>query len=466
MVMIAAAAALAWQTRTLAGSQMERLAEDNNANLTQAFANAVWKRFSAFIASAHMQSPDSLRADPRTEDLRQAIGGLMANTDVVRVKLYDLEGLVVFSTDPEQIGQSAEERDRFSAAAAGKIASELEFEERIADMAGPRQDIWVLSSYVPVRDAASGAVEGVVEVYHDVTAFHLALQRLERLQIAIIALVVAAVFGVLLGFVWRADRLIRREHERNLELAAGVARAEAASQAKTEFLANMSHELRTPLNAIIGFSTLIRDQTLGSAATAKYREFAADICASGQHLLNVINDVLDMAKLEVGHLPINSEPCDVAAILREVVKITRPSAEAKQISLNLEADPALAPIHSDATKIRQIAFNLLSNAIKFTPAGGKVSAALHHAPDGQTMTFSVSDNGIGMKSQDVTIALMPFGQVDSGLNRKFEGAGLGLPLSKRYAEALGGSLAIQSTPGVGTIVTVTLPGPSMQPRSR
>jgi len=458
-VMSVAAAALAWQTRTLAVAQMERLAEDNNANLTQTFANAIWGHFAAFIGAAHTLPPDAIRADPRTAELRRAVGALVANTDVVRVKLYDLGAMVVFSTNPEQIGVPAEDREDFSVAAAGGMSSKLEFETLIDDLAAARENLWVLSSYIPVRNAGNGTIEGVAEVYHDVTEFQINLAHLEQLQIGIVVLVVAAVFGLLLGFVWRADRLIRRQHDRNLELAAGVAKAEAASQAKTEFLANMSHELRTPLNAIIGFSTIIRDEAMGAVGSAKYKEYAGDICSSGEHLLDIINDVLDLVKLEAGSMPAKSEPVNLMEVIGGIVKLTQPSAAAAGLKLVFDADPALRPIESDVTKIRQIAFNLLSNAVKFTANGGIVTVKLWQSSAQRLTRLVVIDNGIGMKEEDLAVALAPFGQVDSGLNRKFEGTGLGLTLSRKLAVTLGGDLKIESRPGTGTTVTVTLPGP-------
>jgi len=457
-VMIVAAAALAWQTRTLAVTQLERMAEDGNVALTQTIANAVWGGFDAFIDTAGALSPEAIRADPRTAVLNAAVVALMTGTHAVKVKFYNLDGITIFATDPGQIGASVEDREHFIAAANGGTASELIFEERVETVAGPRSNLWVLSSYIPVR-RGGGAVEGVAEVYSDVTQFHAELRHMEQLQIGIVALVVATVFGLLLGFVWRADRLIRRQHDRNLELAAGVAKAEAASQAKSEFLANMSHELRTPLNAIIGFSTIIRDETMGAVGSAKYKEYASDICSSGEHLLEIINDVLDLVKLEAGRMPVKSAPVDLLEVVGSIVKLTQPSAAAAGLKLVFDADPALRPIESDATKIRQIAFNLLSNAVKFTANGGIVTVKLWQSPAQRMTRLVVIDNGIGMKETDLAVAFAPFGQVDSGLNRKFEGTGLGLTLSRKLAVTLGGKIEIESRPGVGTTVTVTLPGP-------
>jgi signal transduction histidine kinase len=221
----------------------------------------------------------------------------------------------------------------------------------------------------------------------------------------------------------------------------------------------MSHELRTPLNAIIGFSTIIRDETMGAVGSAKYKEYASDICSSGEHLLEIINDVLDLVKLEAGRMPVKSAPVDLLEVVGSIVKLTQPSAAAAGLKLVFDADPALRPIESDATKIRQIAFNLLSNAVKFTANGGIVTVKLWQSPAQRMTRLVVIDNGIGMKETDLAVAFAPFGQVDSGLNRKFEGTGLGLTLSRKLAVTLGGKIEIESRPGVGTTVTVTLPGP-------
>jgi signal transduction histidine kinase/HAMP domain-containing protein len=232
--------------------------------------------------------------------------------------------------------------------------------------------------------------------------------------------------------------------------------AEEASRAKTNFLANMSHELRTPLNAIIGFSEIIAGQIIGAMGNAKYAEYGSDIVQSARHLLDIINSVLDLAKSEAGKLQFIPEVVDLRHVLEGCATMMRePIAKAK-VKFDVTYPEGPLPVLGEPAKLRQIILNLLSNAIKFTPPGGEVSL-LAGAPAPGRAEIRVIDTGIGMSADEILIALEPFGQVDSALTRRYEGTGLGLPLTKALAELHGGSLTVSSTPGRGTTITVWLP---------
>jgi signal transduction histidine kinase len=462
IIIISAGWALAELNRNLAVEQLERMAEANNSALTHAFANSVWGRFEAFIGSAHALSGEDIRARPETEALRRAIETLMAGTPVARIKLYDLGGLTVFSTDTGQIGErlddDEEELERFRSAVTGVTVSELESDAAPTAQASSAREHWVLSSYVPVRRGGdSGSIEGVAEIYTDVTDVYAHIQRVGLAHTAIVGAAFLVVFLLLIGVVWRAERVIHKQHRRNLDLVANAARAEAASRAKSEFLANMSHELRTPLNAIIGFSSILKDEAFGPIGSGRYKEYAGDICNAGNHLLNVINDVLDLVKVDSGKMAVHAAPVDLRATAMSVAKLMEAEAAAGGIAVSMEVESGLAPIISDDTKIRQILMNLLSNAIKFTQSGGRVTLGVAQTAGGRQTRIRVADTGIGMREEDVPIALAPFGQIDSALNRKHAGTGLGLPLSQRLARLLGGDLEVESSPGDGTTVTVILP---------
>ncbi len=259
------------------------------------------------------------------------------------------------------------------------------------------------------------------------------------------------------GFVAvAADITELKDRERDLIIARDV--AEAASRAKSDFLANMSHELRTPLNAVIGFAEMISAEMLGPVGQAKYKEFAGDILFSGRHLLQIINHVLDIAKLQWGKMEIEREPVALGEVVAEAVRIARAQARAGGIMLDMQIDGTLPPIAGDHTRLRQVVLNLLSNAIKFTPAGGRVDVAVSR--HGGDIEIAVRDTGIGMNLADIPKALEPFQQVDSSITRKYGGTGLGLPLCKLFVELHGGSFAIASALGQGTTVTVTLPVPA------
>ncbi len=231
--------------------------------------------------------------------------------------------------------------------------------------------------------------------------------------------------------------------------------AELANHSKTEFLANMSHELRTPLNAIIGFSQLMADEVLGPLGNTKYSGYARDICNSAEHLLGIINDILDVSKLEAGKLELEEELIDVAVIARNLLHFVADRAAALDVTIDTEIDSALPRLRADQRKVKQILLNLVTNALKFSHPGGRV--LLRARAIDQAITIDVIDNGIGMDDAEIATAVTRFGQVASTWNRKHAGTGLGLPLAIGLVELHDGTLEIKSRKGEGTTVTVSFP---------
>ncbi|NUB03852.1 PAS domain S-box protein, partial [Azospirillum melinis] len=232
--------------------------------------------------------------------------------------------------------------------------------------------------------------------------------------------------------------------------------AEAASRSKSEFLASLSHELRTPMNAVIGFADLIARESEGPVGTAHYRDFAVNIRDSGQHLLELINEILDHVRAESGQLILDDEPVDLDAAATFAVRLLTPRAARAGIALSAQVAPAARHLRGDERRIRQILLNLLSNAVKYTPSGGSVSLTADPAPDGGLL-LEVRDNGVGIPEQDLDRVLLAYARVATPENRQTEGAGLGLPLTRRLVELHGGVLTLASRVGQGTTVTIHFP---------
>jgi two-component system, cell cycle sensor histidine kinase PleC len=249
---------------------------------------------------------------------------------------------------------------------------------------------------------------------------------------------------------------LARTERRNREAEDARHAAESANRSKSRFLAMMSHELRTPLNAIIGFSDLMQNQSLGLLQPAKYREYAQDIHVSGQNLLAVINDVLDMAKIEGGKMVLFEEAIDLGEQISAATRFVAERARQSQIALVREIASGLPPLLADQRSVRHILLNLLANAVKFTPGGGRVTVRAGRTAD-RGLELAVADTGIGMSPEHIEIALTPFGQVANEYTRRHDGTGLGLPLVKSLAELHGAALRIDSALGTGTTVRIAFP---------
>jgi len=245
-----------------------------------------------------------------------------------------------------------------------------------------------------------------------------------------------------------------------------MTRAEAANQAKSEFLANMSHELRTPLNAINGFSEIMAGELFGPLGDAKYKGYAGDILKSGQHLLSLINDILDMAKIEAGKLTLHYEQVSVKEVVEDAARLMRGKIQDAGLNLLVDA-PELPDIEADHRGLKQVVLNLISNAVKFTPEGGDIVVALSRLDD-ERLRVAVTDTGIGIAPEDLARLARPFEQVEGQHSKTTQGTGLGLALTKSLIELHGGELVMQSAPGEGTTVSFDLPirRPGSAPQAR
>jgi signal transduction histidine kinase len=293
--------------------------------------------------------------------------------------------------------------------------------------------IWVK---VSARRISYGGAPALLAIAQDITAYKERERQLAEMK----------------------ERLARQStdlstHEMKIKQRA----AEAANRAKSLFLAHMSHELRSPLNSILGFSEMIRDLHLGPEQLEKYIQYGGYINQAGTHLLALIDDILDLAKVESGKLTLKQDRFDLADLLAECARMMRPMAERGGLGFRVRASPVIS-ITADRLRTKQMILNLASNAIKFTRSGGAVELAAEVASDGAACVV-VSDTGVGMTEAEVAIALQPFGRVESSAVSDRTGTGLGLPIVKNLIEAHGGRLQIESEPGRGTTARLFFPAP-------
>lgn len=315
----------------------------------------------------------------------------------------------------------------------------------------------LVSSYIPIIDHNFGdfLVDGLVEIHTDISDQWDRVLSLEK-RVLITAIAIFIIFFIIIVYNTNyAQRIIDKQFETNRVLEEAKTIAEVESSAKTEFLANVSHELRTPLNAIIGFSEMMISETAGKIGNAQYQDYIQDINNSGKHLLSVINDILDFSKAAADKLKIDIVDLDLNKLASTSMRFVKPRADNAKVTLIEEMPKEHVVIKADPKRLKQALLNLLSNSVKFTPEGGSVKLIIEQDIPKNQVYIKVIDTGIGIEEKDIPKALSSFGQLDTKLSRKYEGTGLGLPLTKKLIELMNGKFEIQSKLGFGTSVILT-----------
>ncbi|MBL0318777.1 MAG: hypothetical protein IPP74_05755 [Alphaproteobacteria bacterium] len=313
----------------------------------------------------------------------------------------------------------------------------------------------LIQNKFPIID--SGKVIAYIDMYYNIT---MAWDYLNYFQMAVSGgLLLIGVFIYFLTFYksYSASKIINRQQEANQELIDAKNRAELQNQEKSKFLANISHELRTPLNAVIGFSEIMRDEQFGPLGSEQYRDYIRDIHTSGVHLLSLINDILDFSKADANKLEVEMIDVDLTKAVKTAMRLVLPRAQDAKVELKENIPKQHIILKADPKRLKQVILNLLTNAVKFTPEGGEVLLVVWPDSGDGKITIEVKDTGIGIAPKDIAKAMATFGQVDNKLSRRYEGTGLGLPLSKKLVELMNGTFEIKSEVNLGTTVTIKFP---------
>jgi len=461
VVTIISALAGTW-VRNIATDDLTRMFERSMSALAQGYVNSVWHNYRDTVLPLTLQGdPQVLRSNETVLEFARATSRYFQQMPLVRVNIYSAQGKLLMTSN---INKNRRLPVNPASPDASFIVTQMS-QTRLGSQVLSKSDYdkipssYLLQTLIPIRGADDeiGPPEGAVEILYDIT------EPWENLWISQIYGTggVVVVFLLFLGILSVTSRHteaeITKQHEINIELAAQAAAAQAETQQKSQFLANVSHELRTPLNAIIGFSEIIKNEVISTIHDQKYHTYINDINSSGVHLLSLINDILDYSKAEAGKLELEVSEVNLNRMVQNCLRLVSPRAEAGGIKLIEELPKEACSIVTDSKRFKQILLNLLSNAVKFTPEGGEIHVGLWANVEDSSYKFEVRDTGIGIAPKDISRAMSPFGQVDNTLKRKYEGTGLGLPLTKKFVELLGGKFSIESELGKGTTVSFNLP---------
>lgn len=482
LVSVALSYAYSWNAK----QELTRQGEEKVYAVSVLVYNAIGQAVRAQMLSLFKEKSAPAKNDPRVLALDAEFKQLVGRTSVQKLKLYNFDGMTLYSSEAAQIGKLMSDHPAVQAAREGRRATDLIFRESFESFDGPRSNVFLLGTCMPVTDR-DGKVLGIIEVYDDVTTVVMQLERTRYTVFGVTAGLMLVLYAGLMFLVVRADRQIQRDarllqdevHKRENALtlaereravaqearataerernSADVARADAdrANRAKTQFLANMSHEIRTPMNGIVGFSDLLLMEKL----EPRHRDWVGMISNAAASLIGVVNDILDLSKIEAGKLALQPERTAMRALVEQVVKSLQPEADRKGLTITETCAPDVPHmVMCDPLRVKQVLLNLVGNAIKFTSTG-RVSVDVHIVKvlGMAQLAIVVRDTGIGISPDDMRRIFHPFEQVDSSHTRNYAGTGLGLAISQRLLNMMGGTIRVESQLGIGSAFTMQIP---------
>jgi two-component system cell cycle sensor histidine kinase PleC len=458
LVIVAIAALAGVSMRHVAVDNLQTHVQQNATNVAQGYISSVWLQYQPIIAALALD-PQLLKNSNEIKEFARDTVRFFSQMPLVRVNIYGVDGRLLMTSHAngkaKLTGSAASPDGVFVANHIGAPSPASQMLENVG-VEGQGQAV-VLQTVIPLRGLNTSSSEGALEIIQDMSESWELIRTFQLYGTAAIAGIFMMFMAILFFSTRKAEAIIARQYETNIELAATAEAAQAENRQKSQFLANISHELRTPLNAIIGFSDIIKNEVISALENRKYHDYINDIHSSGVHLLSLINDILDYSKAEAGKLELEAAEVNVTKLVQNSMRLVAPRAETGKVTLTDALPKEQIIMITDSKKFKQILLNLLSNAVKFTPAGGDVKITAWRDLTTDMYYFEVRDTGIGIAPKDISKAMAPFGQVDSALSRKYEGTGLGLPLTKKFVEIMGGTFSIESTVGKGTTVTFSLP---------
>ena len=503
--------------KQIASHDLIAVVENNNSALAQGFINTTWKNYrDRMISGASLYNrfrasgvaPEQWKnyngyqeMIDALDDFSRGIFKYFEDIPVARVNLYATDGTRIIAIDQSNIVSTKGDSKNNSASLISKNPPSIDIadiyfnqslsgltksvaleNQRFSRPDGEETKGTIIKTFVPIMrnnivsvisgskqlgqeniscketdKPDSNCIEAVLEISYNISKQWSNLDLFRYVGTATVIIVFVLLIIILLFTSNKAEAIIAKQHEANIELAAQAASAQAENRDKSQFLANVSHELRTPLNAIIGFSEFIKLERSGPIGNSKYGEYIKDIHSSGVHLLSLINDILDYSKAEADKLELDISEVDATKAIKNSMRLVSPRADNAKVELIEEIPSDHFIIKNDAKKLKQVMLNLLSNAVKFTPSGGSVTVTMWQNVVDNSLSIEVKDTGIGIAPKDISRAMAPFGQVDNSLSRKYEGTGLGLPLTRKFVEIMGGTFNIKSEVGKGTSIIITLP---------
>jgi len=428
-----------------------RTAEISNKSIAELFTKTIakpYKKFISYLPCTYDKNNKSNKCPRNISEAKNRIYGAIKRLPVLNVRMFNHDGIDIMN------GQAIDSLsiEYFNDALGGKTSSFI-----IEDFSLGTDNTSIIRTFIPIMIDNELNLDTIIAV-----DFNLSSSWKDPIIFIFYAIGgLTAIFAIIFIYMYvlslRYEREFTKQYEVNSELEEEKATAEEENQSKSQFLANISHELRTPLNAIIGFSEIIKDEVMGPLNNQQYKEYITDIYLSGTHLLSLINDILDYSKADANKLNIEEEEVDVTKIMKNSLRLVSPRADESGVTLIGEIPKEHIILKTDGKRLKQILLNLFSNAVKFTPSGGTVTLYAWYDISDNRFIVEVKDTGVGIAPKDISKVMATFGQVENQLSRKYEGTGLGLPLTKKLVELMGGTLEIESELNVGTCVTISLP---------